>query len=275
MWEQKGSILKREPAPHRQGLMYRDTALTLFMPSILADPTDPKLYTNRAMTRCKLQHWADAIADCQTCLTITPENSKAAFYMAEAQLGIHDYDNALETAQRAYNLFLKTEDGVKSLGLATKLVQRCKKERWEDKERRRSRERSGLEKELVALLEHERDTAVASSMDDMEAADIRKEWDTKIDTLRKTFELAAGEDGKRREVPEWAIDDITFGIMHDPVITKTGKSYERWSLLEHLKRSKTDPVTRQPLDPSELRPNLDLREACEEFLEENGWAVDW
>lgn len=245
------------------------------MHSILADPTDPKLYTNRAMARCKLQHWADAIADCQTCLTITPENSKAAFYMAEAQLGIQDYDNALETAKRAYELFSHTEDGIKSLSLASKLILRCRQERWEDKERRRSRERSDLEKELVSSLENERDTAVASTMDDMEAADIRKEWDAKIDTLKKTFELAAGEEGKRRKVPEWAIDDITFSIIVDPVITKTGKSYERWSLLEHLKRSKTDPVTRQPLDPSDLRPNLDLREACEQFLEENGWAVDW
>lgn len=250
-------------------------ALTPFACSILADPTDPKLYTNRAMARCKLQHWADAISDCQTCLTIAPDNSKAAFYMAEAQLAMQNFDNALETAKRAYELFSRSEDGMKSLGLATKLLLRCKKERWEDKEYRRSRERSALEKELVASMENERNITVSMTMDESEAADIRKEWDAKIETLKTTFQLAAGEEGRRRNVPDWAIDDITFGIMIDPVITKTGKSYERWSLLEHLKRSKTDPITRETLDPSDLRPNLDLREACAEFLEENGWAVDW
>lgn len=227
------------------------------------------------MARCRLQNWVDAVTDCQTCLTISPDNSKAAFYLAEAQLGLRDYDNALESAKRAYELFSHSEDGVKSLGLATKLVLRCKKERWEDKERRRSRERSNLERELIESLENERRTAVSMTRGEAEAAEVRKEWDTKIETLRATFQLAAGEGAKRREVPDWAVDDITFGIMVDPVVTKTGKSYERWSLLEHLKRSKTDPITREPLDLADLRPNLDLRDACAEFLEENGWAVDW
>lgn len=45
--------------------------------------------------------------------------------------------------------------------------------------------------------------------------------------------------------------------------------------MEHLKRSKTDPLTREPLRAEDLRPNLALKEACAGFLEENGWAVDW
>lgn len=45
--------------------------------------------------------------------------------------------------------------------------------------------------------------------------------------------------------------------------------------MEHLKRSPTDPLTREPLRADELRPNLALKAACEEFLENNGWAVDW
>jgi len=45
--------------------------------------------------------------------------------------------------------------------------------------------------------------------------------------------------------------------------------------MEHLKRSPTDPLTREPLKVEDLRPNLALKEACEAFLEENGWAVDW
>lgn len=242
---------------------------------IVADPRDPKLYTNRAMARCKLQRWEDAIADCQTCLSLSPENMKAVFYMAEAQLELKDFDEALQTAQQAYQLYSHSEDGIKSLGSVIKLVLRCKKERWEDKERRRLRERSDLERELTEMLERERAAACAAATDDAELQDIQAEWNTKFETLQTTFQLARGEQGRRREVPDWAIDDITFGIMVDPVMTKTGKSYERASLLEHLKRSKTDPITREHLEPSDLRPNLDLRDACAEFLENNGWAVDW
>lgn len=227
------------------------------------------------MARCKLQRWDDAIADCQTCLTLAPDNMKAVFYMAEAQIELKDFDNAVENAKRAYELFSNSDDGIKSLTSVTKLVLRCKKERWEDRERRRLRENSALEIEILELLERERIQAISAATDEFEMQDIRQEWDAKIEAMKKTFQAARGQDGKKREVPDWAIDDITFGILVDPVITKTGKSYEKSSLLEHLKRSKTDPVTRDHLEPSDLRPNRDLKEACEEFLEENGWAVDW
>lgn len=57
--------------------------------------------------------------------------------------------------------------------------------------------------------------------------------------------------------------------------TKTGKSYERSSIMEHLRRHPSDPLTREPLTATDLRPNLGLKQACDEFLEANGWAVDW
>ncbi|PSS05196.1 hypothetical protein BD289DRAFT_478096 [Coniella lustricola] len=247
----------------------------LYSQAIVADPKDHKFYTNRAMARSKLKRWEDVIEDCQTCLTLSPNNMKAVFYMAEAQLEMRDFDVALQTAQQAYQLYSQSEDGFKSLGSVIKLVLRCRKERWEDKERRRLRERSDLERELTEILERERDAACALAGGDRELEDIKAEWATKLEALQSTFQLARGEQSRRREVPDWAIDDITFGILVDPVMTKTGKSYERASLLEHLKRSKTDPITREPLQPSDLRPNLDLRDACAEFLEHNGWAVDW
>ena len=60
-----------------------------------------------------------------------------------------------------------------------------------------------------------------------------------------------------------------------PDQTKTGHSYDRATILEHLRRSPTDPLTREPLRKEDLRPNLALKQACAAFLEENGWAVDW
>ncbi len=76
-------------------------------------------------------------------------------------------------------------------------------------------------------------------------------------------------------MPDYLIDNISFGIMHDPVITKTGQSYDRATILEHLKRSQTDPLTREPLRKEDLRSNVALKQACQEFLDNNGWAVDW
>jgi hypothetical protein len=61
--------------------------------------------------------------------------------------------------------------------------------------------------------------------------------------------------------------------MHDPVMTRNGHSYERATIYEHLKRSKTDPLTREPLSIDELRPNYGLKAACDEFWESG--ASDW
>ena len=64
--------------------------------------------------------------------------------------------------------------------------------------------------------------------------------------------------------------------MNDPVVTKNGQSYDRTTIIEHLKRSPYDPLTREPLTIDELRPNLALRSAIEEFWKNNaGWVVDW
>ncbi|UNI13304.1 RING-type E3 ubiquitin transferase [Purpureocillium takamizusanense] len=248
-------------------------AESLYSRAILVDPKNPALFTNRAMARLKLSHWDSVISDCITCLALAPANMKANYYLAQAQLALRDYDAALESANKAHELCAATND--RSLAAVTALVLRAKKERWESREKHRAREAVDLERELCDLLQSRRDQLLASETDDAEKDFIRDEADAKASLLRDMFERARAQAGVRREVPEWAIDDISFGIMVDPVITKTGKSYERASIMEHLRRHPSDPLTREPLQPSELRPNLGLRQACDEFLEHNGWAVDY
>ncbi|KAI0006252.1 U-box-domain-containing protein [Xylariaceae sp. FL0662B] len=248
-------------------------AESLYSKAIIADDTNPSLYTNRAMARIRLGFYESAISDCQSCLKLTSDNMKAHFVLSQCQLAIDDIDAALESALRAHRLCVETHD--KSLGPVTTQVLRCKKERWDARERRRARGGQELEAEVVALMERERDDMVNSCDNDLDRNQVREEWDGKIALLRDTFERSRAASDKRREVPDWAIDDISFGIMVDPVVTRTGKSYERASIEEHLRRHPTDPLTREPLRPEHLRPNLALKEACEEFLEHNGWAVDW
>jgi len=102
------------------------------------------------------------------------------------------------------------------------------------------------------------------------------EFEKKRDDLRTAFALSDPEHLEKREVPDYLIDGITFEIMNDPVVTKNGRSYERATIIEHLKRSPTDPLTREPLTINELRPNIALKEACTEFMEKNsGWIYDW
>jgi STIP1 family protein 1 len=104
----------------------------------------------------------------------------------------------------------------------------------------------------------------------------KTEFEKKRDDLRTAFAISDPEHQQKREVPDHLIDGITFEIMHDPVVTKNGASYEKATLIEHLKRSSTDPLTREILTIGDLRPNIALRDACTEFMEQNsGWVYEW
>ncbi|GAB1319426.1 hypothetical protein MFIFM68171_09636 [Madurella fahalii] len=269
------SILIKEEGNRRFQAGDYVRAEALYSQALIVDPNNATLYTNRAMARLKLARWDDVISDCQECLRLSPDNLKAHYSLSQAHLALHAYDDALEHALKAHKLCVQAMD--KSLATITAHVLKCKKERWDDMEKRRIRETSGLQNEVLELLQRERDQAVRDAADQDEGSrkEIEDEWDQKIDRMRGVFERARTNKEKRRKVPDWAIDDITFEVMVDPVITKTGKSYERAAIEEHLRRQPQDPMTRETLYISELRPNLGLKQACEEFLEENGWAADW
>lgn len=257
------------------------------------------------MSRIKLALFEPASVDCHACLKLSGPNMKAYFILSQCLLALHDVDGALENALLAYRLGSETND--KSLAHLTGQVLRCKKERWDEREKKRTRQSRELENQLVSLLQREQGENIALCSSEMEADEVMEESQKQINLLLSTFEAARSASEKKREVPDWVIDDISFGIMVDPVMvsvaliffefllsckncffrrrelteyelvqqTKTGKSYERASIMEALRRHPIDPLTREPLYPSELRPNLGLKQACEEFLEQNGWAVDW
>ncbi|KAK4044088.1 hypothetical protein C8A01DRAFT_43024 [Parachaetomium inaequale] len=249
-------------------------AEALYSQALIADANNPALYTNRAMARLRLNQWDSAIADCAACLRLAPDSMKAHYSLSQAHLALRAHDDALRHALRAHALCVKAAD--KSLGTITAHVLKCKKERWDDLEKRRVRETAELEAEVLELMARERAQAVREQGDDEGGRrEVDEEWGAKMARLREVFERARPEAERRREVPDWAIDDISFCVMVDPVITKTGKSYERASIVEHLRRQPQDPLTREPLYASELRPNLDLKQACDEFLQQNGWAADW
>lgn len=76
-------------------------------------------------------------------------------------------------------------------------------------------------------------------------------------------------------MPDYLVDGITFEIMHDPVTTPSGSSFDRIGIVKYVEKSGVDPLTRTPMTVNDLRPNYALKAACEEFLAKNGWAVDW
>jgi len=189
--------------------------------SIIADPHNPTLYTNRALARLKLSLWDSVVADCESCLLISPGNAKALYQLSQAQLALRNYDAALNTAQRARERHAATGDG--SLSIVTAHVLRCRKERWDDRERRRTRQEAALEGEVLEMLARARQEAESVAEDDAVRRDVGEEWTQKESAVRAVFERARSNAERKREVPDWAIDDISFGIMVDPVVVSLAK----------------------------------------------------
>lgn len=211
---------------------------------------------------------------------------------AQAQLAISHPNEALSSAIRAYEICVSSLTTSKpqsaSASTISQLVLRCKKDKWDLREKKRLHRRSELLAELETGLEKTRDGELGEitsqvkteQMGQVAAAEersrIQEEFNRKLQELRSVFAIADPENLGSREIPDYLVDSISFELMHDPVITKNGNSYERATIIEHLKHSETDPLTREHLSIKDLRPNIALREACTEFLENNkGWVYEW
>ena len=185
--------------------------------SIIADPKNPALYTNRALARLKLQLWEDAITDCQTCLALAPGSMKAHYYLSMAQVPLGLLDDALKNAVHAHDLCVELQD--RSIANTTAQVLLCKKAQWVEMERRRAREGQQLENELLDMVLREREETLKDETDPSTRAEITEEYDEKVRALRDVFERARTAEQKHRKAPpDWAIDDISFGFMVDPVL---------------------------------------------------------
>ncbi|KAL8706094.1 MAG: hypothetical protein Q9201_000796, partial [Fulgogasparrea decipioides] len=267
----RANALKEEGNKYFQDGDYK-SAEVLYGKAIQQDSRNPKLFTNRAMTRIKLQSWEACIDDCLRSIELDNSNMKGYYYLAQAQLALKHPNEALNSALTAYYECLKTDSS--STRNASQLVLQAKKEKWEAKEKDRIRRRSELLSELEdglrRMKEFELGNIKSRHQGRLDSTDAREEMEEvedisrkKLEELQTVFALADPENMQQRsqEVPDYMIDNISFCVMHDPVITKNGNSYERSTILEHLKRSPTDPLTREVLTINDLRPNLALKQA--------------
>lgn len=75
--------------------------------------------------------------------------------------------------------------------------------------------------------------------------------------------------GNQKNAPDHFCCPITLAPMKDPVIAPSGHSYERETLLAHVARYGTDPLTGEVLQADQVRPNRALRDAIAAWATEN------
>lgn len=69
------------------------------------------------------------------------------------------------------------------------------------------------------------------------------------------------------DIPDRFVDRTTGLIMHDPVITVTGRNWERSSISQWLSSQGTCPDTREEIAEYLLYPNVDLRSEIRDFVD--------
>ncbi|THC97758.1 hypothetical protein EYZ11_002740 [Aspergillus tanneri] len=279
----------------------------LYSQAIQKNAHEPTFFTNRALTRIRLENWAGVEHDARTAVDLygakNPSSLKSCWYLAQALLGLQRPQEAYEVAIDAYRASLAAKNA--QTENLSKAVLRAKQQIWAAKETARLREMNETLAHVEQLLERELNQALEELQGQLDRGEIghigfvedqkalREDAAKNLDTVRETFRIASkGEIQERvsrpsdssmtggmeltiQVVPDYLVDGITFEIMHDPMMTPSGSSFDRIGIVKYVEQAGVDPITRVSMTVNELRPNYALKAACEEFLDKNGWAVDW
>lgn len=215
----------------------------------------------------------------------SPNRLKSSGYLVQALLGQQQPQPAYDVAIEAYRDSLSAKSP--QTENLSKLVLRAKQQIWALKETRRLREMNDTLATVEGLIEAELQRSLDDLRGQLNAGEIgeigyvedekalRADAERNIQNTREAFRAASKGEIAERVVPDYLVDGISFEIMHDPVITPSGTSFDRVGIVKYVEQSGTDPLTRVSMSVKDLRPNYALKAACEEFLDKNGWAVDW
>lgn len=261
----------------------------LFSQAIQKNPREPAHFSNRAVTRIRLAQWSGAEHDARAAIDLhgpkNPSRLKSCSYLVQALLGLQQPQEAYEVAIDAYRASLAAKSP--QTENLSGLVLRAKQAIWAGKETARVREMDQTLASVEGMIEAELNRALEELQAKADKGEIgqialgedqrelRADAERNVRNVREAFRIASNGEIQERVVPDYLIDGITFEIMHDPVITPSGSSFDRIGIVKYVEQSGVDPITRASMSVNDLRPNYALKAACEEFLEKNGWAVDW
>ncbi|KAK0402677.1 hypothetical protein QR680_016470 [Steinernema hermaphroditum] len=263
-----------------------EEALGYYDKAIIRDSNEASYFTNRALCFLRLKKWDRAMDDCRKAMELDPKNVKANYYYGKAQFHAHNYDEAIKILTRACDLSLAQKLAYGDEIAA--LVRHARREKFRIEEEKRCTQEIELQSYLNRLMDDDLQRRVnslleSSNTNDNEADErllmeeidsLKNDVESKRDELNNIF--AQVDDRRRnREVPDYLCGKISFEIMHDPVITPSGITYDRDSIKDHLHRvGHFDPITRAPLTVDQLIPNLAMKEVVDTFLQDNEWAHD-
>lgn len=243
-------------------------AIDAYTEAITLCPDVAIYWTNRALCYRKRNEWNKVEEDCRRALRLDSNSVKAHYMLGLALLERQDYAGGIKELEKALERGRGAKPASYMIEEIWQVLARAKYMEWEDSSSKQASRLQNLRKVCEnALVDY-----CFIDASDAENGFKGNDHSQQLELLREVFTKAALAVSPS-EVPDYLCCKITLDIFHDPVITPSGISYERAVLLDHLQRvGKFDPVTREPLEPHQLVPNLAIKEAVQAFLNDHGWA---
>lgn len=244
-----------------------DAAIEAYSECICLEPGIAVYYTNRALCYHKKGQWDAVVRDCQVVLSIDAQSVKAHYMLGQALIEQGQLQRGEQGLQRALQLCKERtvsykEDILRALLSARKRI-------WEST-CAESAAAIDASEALVGQL-----VATRGSSEDSGGLP-----PASVGALQEAIAMLRRRHTPRA-VPDHFCCKISMEVMLEPVTTPCGISYEKACLRDHLARLRSkgepgfDPISRKPLQSIEQAvPNLALKEAIGEFLQEHPWAYE-
>ncbi|KAL4597027.1 hypothetical protein ACB092_12G206000 [Castanea dentata] len=248
-------------------------AIDAYTEAITLCPNVPVYLTNRALCHRKRKDWLKVEEDCRKAILLDNSSVKAHYLLGLALLQRQEYVIGVKELQKALDLGRGANPKSYMVEEIWQELANAKYLEWENASTSRSWELQNLKEACETALKekHIHDISQMEGFLDESDKSLTSHLE-QLETLRRVFREVAEADCPS-VVPDYLCCKITLDIFRDPVITPSGVTYERAVILDHLEKvGKFDPVTREPLEQSQLIPNLAIKEAVQAFLDEHGWA---
>ncbi|KAL6214260.1 hypothetical protein ACLB2K_013698 [Fragaria x ananassa] len=243
-------------------------AIDAYTEAITLCPNVPVYLTNRALCHLKRNDWTRVEEDSRKAIQLDSNCVKAHYMLGLALLQKQEYPEGVKELERALDLGRGADPKGYMVEEIWQELAKAKYMEWEEASSKRAWELQSLKEACETALKEKHDAfQMEGFLDEAGTTHMRQ-----LEALDRVFEKAAEAD-TASEVPDYLCCKITLDIFRDPVITPSGVTYERSVILNHLEKvGKFDPITREPVDPSQLIPNFAIKEAVEAYLKEHGWA---
>ncbi|XP_016746444.1 E3 ubiquitin-protein ligase CHIP isoform X1 [Gossypium hirsutum] len=247
-------------------------AIDAYTEAITLCPNVPVYWTNRALCHRRRNDWLKVEEDCRRAIQLDYNSVKAHYMLGLALLQKQKLDEGVKELQKALDLGRGANPKGYMVDEIWQELAKAKYMLWEHASSKRSWELQSLKEACEAALREKHfldDSQPEGFLDEAGISHMKQ-----LEVLRQVFRKAGEADIPGEfQVPDYLCCKITLDIFRDPVITPSGVTYERAVILDHLQKvGKFDPITREPLDQSQLVPNLAMKEAVQAYLDKHGWA---